>query len=76
MKEILHHAFARRVRDRALAMLTVAVALVPVGMPRDMADWFAAQLPMVPSWAHWALSLSIVAWRVYSSSKAVKRGRK
>ncbi len=74
MKKTIHHAFARRIRDRAFALLVAAIALVPAGMPRDLADWFAAHLPMVPSWTHWALALGIAAWRVYVSSRAVKRG--
>lgn len=72
MKTILHHAFARRIRDRAMGFLVAAVALVPAGMPKDLALWFAEQFPLIPSWSHWLLALAIAAWRVYVASRAVK----
>lgn len=72
MKKTLHHAFARRYRDRAYALLVAAVAIVPTGMPRDLATWFAEQFPWIPSWSHWLLAMGIAGWRIYTASKAVK----
>lgn len=72
MKATLHHAFGRRVRDRAFAMLVAAVALVPAGMPKDLALWFAEQFPAIPSWSHWVLALAIAAWRICAASRAVR----
>lgn len=72
MRDTLHHAFARRVRDRALALLVAAIALVPAGMPKDLALWFAEQFPAIPSWSHWVLAVGIAAWRIFAASQAVK----
>ena len=72
MKTSLHHAFGRRVRDRAMGLLIAAVALVPAGMPKDLASWFAEQFPAIPGWSHWVLAVGIAAWRIYAASQAVK----
>ena len=70
MKAALHRAFWRRWRDRAAAMLAAAVALAPMGMPREIADWLAQQAPMAPSWLHWIVAAVIVAWRLSAARKA------
>lgn len=70
MKSTLHRAFWRRWRDRAAAVAAAAVALAPMGMPREIADWLSQQLPMVPSWLHWAAAAAIVLWRLDAGRKA------
>jgi hypothetical protein len=66
-----NYAFARTVQARAWALLAAAAALAPEMAPRDLADWLAAQIPGVPSWASWFISAAIILFRLWRASKAI-----
>ena len=70
MKTTLHRAFWRRWRDRLAALAAALVALAPMGMPRELADWLAQQAPWCPSWIHWVAAVAIVIWRVDAGRRA------
>jgi hypothetical protein len=72
MKKTLHQAFWLRYRDRAAAIMAAAVAIVPMGAPREIADWIAQQAPWCPSWLHWVISGAIVIWRLDAGRRAAK----
>ena len=67
----IDHAFVRTIQARAWALLAATAALAPELAPRDLADWFRAQIPGAPSWASWVLSATIVLYRLRRASKAV-----
>lgn len=70
VKKLVHSAFWRRKRDRLIALLTAGLALVPMGMPREIADWLSQQAPWCPSWVHWVAAIGILAWRLDAGRKS------
>lgn len=71
MLQRLDHAFGRTVRARAWALLAAAAGMAPQLAPHDLAAWVAEQIPGVPSWASWGVSVAIVAYRWWVASKAI-----
>ena len=68
---IIHRATWATWAAKGSALLAALLAVVPALAPRDLADWFASQAPLLPSWSHWAAAglivtarIGIAAWRI------------